>query len=116
MLNSRGGSSAALSVDQANTELRALQFKAVTNYNRLRDGVARLGTSMDTVKFRQQLSGYSRALKDLGAEFRQKVGQHPDRDAGSTQKLLRDFQVDRRVGGWAEWVRSGELVWGGPEL
>lgn len=86
-------SSGALSVDQANTELRALQFKAVTNYNRLRDGVARLGTPMDTVKFRQQLATYSQALKDLGLEFRRKLGQHPDRDAVSTQKLVRDFQV-----------------------
>ncbi|KFM27648.1 Syntaxin-22 [Auxenochlorella protothecoides] len=80
------------SVDQANSELKALQFRAVTDYNRLRDGVARLGSDADTVRARQQLSSFSQSFRDLAVEFKQKVASHPARDAASTQKLIRDFQ------------------------
>ncbi|KAL6767635.1 SYP2 [Auxenochlorella protothecoides x Auxenochlorella symbiontica] len=81
------------SVDQANSELKALQFRAVTDYNRLRDGVARLGSDADTVRARQQLSSFSQSFRDLAVEFKQKVASHPARDAASTQKLIRDFQT-----------------------
>lgn len=86
------------SVDQANSELKALQFRAVTDYNRLRDGVARLGSDADTVRARQQLSSFSQSFRDLAVEFKQKVASHPARDAASTQKLIRDFQVRRGPG------------------
>lgn len=75
-----------------NAELKGLQFRAVTAFNRLRDDVGRLGTPADTVELRRRIAEGSQRLKGQAQEFRQKVAQHPARDSAAAQKLLRDFQ------------------------
>lgn len=65
----------------------------MTDYNRLRDAVARLGSASDTLRLRQQLSEYAQSFKRLAVDFKQKVATHPGREAAATQKMIRDFQA-----------------------
>lgn len=76
----------------ANAELKGIQFRAVTAFNRLRDDVGRLGGPADTVDLRRRVAEGSQRLKGLAQEFRQRAAQHPARDSTAAQKLLRDFQ------------------------
>ena len=76
----------------ANAELKGIQFRAVTAFNRLRDDVGRLGGPADTPDLRRRVAEGSQRLKGLAAEFRQRAAQHPARDSSAAQKLLRDFQ------------------------
>jgi syntaxin 7 len=78
--------------DKANQELRAIQFRAVTAFNRLRDDVARLGTTVDTPDLRRRIAGSTHRFGELAQQFRDAVAQHPSKDATSTQKIMRDFQ------------------------
>ncbi|KAL4535242.1 hypothetical protein Ndes2526B_g06141 [Nannochloris sp. 'desiccata'] len=79
-------------VDKANQELRAIQFRAVTAFNRLRDDVARLGTSVDTPELRRRIAGSTHRFGELAQQFRDAVAQHPAKNSTSTQKIMRDFQ------------------------
>jgi syntaxin 7 len=83
-----GGDAAAA----ANAELKGIQFRAVTAFNRLRDDVGRLGSAADTVDLRRRIADGGQRFKALAQEFRQKVAAHPARDSSAAQKLLRDFQ------------------------
>jgi syntaxin 7 len=83
---------ASSGVDKANQELRAIQFRAVTAFNRLRDDVARLGTSVDTPDLRRRVAGSTHRFGELAQQFRDAVAQHPAKDATATQKIMRDFQ------------------------
>ena len=76
----------------ANAELKGIQFRAVTAFNRLRDDVGRLGGPADTADLRRRVAEGSQRLKGLAQEFRQRAAQHPARDSTAAQKLLRDFQ------------------------
>ena len=84
--------SAPAGVDNANQDLRAIQFRAVTAFNRLRDDVARLGTSVDTPDLRRRIAGSTQRFGELAQQFRDAVAQHPGKDTTSTQKIMRDFQ------------------------
>ena len=79
--------------EAANTELKGVQFRTVTAFNRLREDVGRLGGPADTVELRHRLADTSQRIKALAAEFRQRMGQHPAKDATATQKVLRDYQT-----------------------
>jgi syntaxin 7 len=83
---------ASTGMDKANQDLRAIQFRAVTAFNRLRDDVARLGTSVDTPDLRRRIAGSTHRFGELAQQFRDAVAQHPAKDATSTQKIMRDFQ------------------------
>lgn len=83
-----GGSDAAA----ATTELKGIQFRAVTAFNRLRDDVGRLGTTQDTTELRRRIAEGSARFKGLAQEFRAAAARHPARDCSAAQKLLRDFQ------------------------
>ncbi|PRW59489.1 syntaxin [Chlorella sorokiniana] len=83
-----GGSDAAA----ATTELKGIQFRAVTAFNRLRDDVGRLGTAQDTTELRRRIAEGSARFKGLAQEFRAAAARHPARDSSAAQKLLRDFQ------------------------
>jgi len=83
---------ASAGVDKANQDLRAIQFRAVTAFNRLRDDVARLGTSVDTPDLRRRIAGSTHRFGELAQQFRDAVAQHPNKNATSTQKIMRDFQ------------------------
>ena len=76
----------------ATAELKGIQFRAVTAFNRLRDDVGRLGTAADTPDLRRRIAESGQKFKGLAQEFRQKVAAHPARDSSAAQKLLRDFQ------------------------
>eukprot|EP00887_Chlorella_sp_A99_P006447 scaffold3.g6447.t1 len=80
-------------IDRASTELKGIQFRTVTAFNRLRDDVARLGGPADTVELRHRLADSSARIKALAAEFRQRMGQHPAKESSPAQKVLRDFQT-----------------------
>jgi syntaxin 7 len=83
---------ASTGVDKANQELRAIQFRAVTAFNRLRDDVARLGSSVDTPDLRRRIAGSTHRFGELAQQFRDTVSQHPAKNTTSTQKIMRDFQ------------------------
>ncbi|KAL4429358.1 hypothetical protein ABPG77_005132 [Micractinium sp. CCAP 211/92] len=89
-----GGGAAAPSsaAEAANAELKGIQFRAVTAFNRLREDVGRLGTAADTVELRRRLADSTERFKALAAEFKQRAASHPGRDSSAAQKLLRDFQ------------------------
>lgn len=78
--------------EKANQELRAIQFRAVTAFNRLRDDVARLGTQADTPDLRRRIAGSTHRFGELAQQFRDAVSNHPAKDATPTQKIMRDFQ------------------------
>ena len=78
--------------EKANQELRAIQFRAVTAFNRLRDDVARLGTQADTPDLRRRIAGSTHRFGELAQQFRDSVSKHPAKDATPTQKIMRDFQ------------------------
>ena len=75
-----------------NRELRGIQFRAVTAYNRVKDDVSRLGTSHDTPEVRRRLAGNTQRFGELAHEFRRVVESHPDKESVPTQKIVRDFQ------------------------
>lgn len=79
-------------LEQANQDLRAIQFRAVTAYNRLRDDVARLQTSADTPDLRRRIAGSTHRFGELAQQFRGAVSKHPAKDSTATQKIMRDFQ------------------------
>ena len=79
-------------VDKANQDLRAIQFRAVTAFNRLRDDVARLGTPADTPDLRRRIAGSTHRFGELAQQFRDAVSKHPAKDSTATQKIMRDFQ------------------------
>ena len=88
-----GGAAGAGSPEAAaNAELKGIQFRAVTAFNRLRDDVGRLGTPADTADLRRRIAEGSQRFKALAVEFRQRAAQHPVRNSSAAQKLLRDFQ------------------------
>lgn len=78
--------------DKANQELRAIQFRAATAFNRLRDDVARLGTQADTPELRRRIAGSTHRFGELAQQFRDAVSNHPAKDSTPTQKIMRDFQ------------------------
>eukprot|EP00890_Picochlorum_soloecismus_P001215 jgi/Picsp_1/2094/NSC_05559-R1_syntaxin related t_snare len=78
--------------DALNRELRGIQFRAVTAYNRVKDDVSRLGTSHDTPEIRRRLAGNTQRFGELAHEFRRVVESHPDKESVPTQKIVRDFQ------------------------
>jgi syntaxin 7 len=78
--------------DALNRELRGIQFRAVTAYNRVKDDVSRLGTSHDTPEVRRRLAGNTQRFGELAHEFRRVVETHPDKESVPTQKIVRDFQ------------------------
>lgn len=82
-----GGDAAA-----ATAELKGIQFRAVTAFNRLRDDVGRLGGTQDTAELRRRIAEGSTRFKGLAQEFRAAAARHPARDSSAAQKLLRDFQ------------------------
>lgn len=73
-------------------ELKGIQFRAVTAFNRLREDVGRLGTAADTVELRRRVADGTTRFKALAAEFKERAASHPARDSSAAQKLLRDFQ------------------------
>lgn len=87
-----GGGGGGDAVAAANAELKGIQFRAVTAFNRLRDDVGRLGTPSDTADLRRRIAASGERFKALAQEFRQRVAAHPARDSSAAQKLLRDFQ------------------------
>ncbi|KAL4458644.1 hypothetical protein ABPG75_013509 [Micractinium tetrahymenae] len=88
-----GGSAVPTSAaEAANAELKGIQFRAVTAFNRLREDVGRLGTAADTVELRRRVADGSARFKGLAAEFKERAASHPARDSSAAQKLLRDFQ------------------------
>lgn len=89
---SGGGTAPASAAEAANAELKAIQFRAVTAFNRLREDVGRLGTAADTVELRRRVADGSSRFKALAAEFKERAASHPARDSSAAQKLLRDFQ------------------------
>lgn len=98
-LGSLGGAAAATApaatpdpIAAANAELKGIQFRAVTAFNRLRDDVGRLGTPADTAALRRRVVEGTARFKGLALEFRQRAAQHPARNSSASQKLLRDFQ------------------------
>jgi hypothetical protein len=92
-LNAYTSATSSMAADQANAQLRAIQFKAVTAFNRLRDDVAKLGSPADTLDLRHRIGQSSEKFRELAQEFKQCVAKHPAKDGTAAQKLLRDFQV-----------------------
>ncbi|GAB4821961.1 hypothetical protein N2152v2_009007 [Parachlorella kessleri] len=82
----------SMAAEQANAELRSVQFKAVTAFSRLRDDVGKLGSAADTLDLRHRIGQSSDKFKELAQDFKQRVAQHPAKDSTAAQKLLRDFQ------------------------
>lgn len=80
-------------VDKANQELRAIQFRAVTAHNKLRDDVGRLGTGADTPELRRRIASSTQRFGELAQQFREAAENHPAKDSMSTQKIVRDFQT-----------------------
>ena len=78
--------------EKANQDLRAIQFRAVTALNRLRDDVARLGTAVDTPDLRRRIAGSTHRFGELAQQFRDSVAKHPAKNTTATQKIMRDFQ------------------------
>lgn len=76
----------------ANAELKSIQFRSVTAFNRLREDVGRLGTPADTVDLRRRVADGTARFRELAGEFRARAASHPARDSSAAQKLLRDFQ------------------------
>ena len=56
----------------ATTELKGIQFRAVTAFNRLRDDVGRLGTAQDSVELRRRVAEGGQRFKSLALEFAKK--------------------------------------------
>jgi len=79
-------------IDKSNQELRSIQFRAVTAFNRLRDDVARLGSAADTPDLRRRIAGSTQRFGELAQQFRDAVSKHPNKDGVATQKIMRDFQ------------------------
>jgi syntaxin 7 len=79
-------------LDKANQELKGIQFRAVTAFNRLREDVARLGTSADTPELRRRLAATTQRFGELAGQFREHAGKHPAKDSTAAQKIMRDFQ------------------------
>ena len=90
-------------IEKANQELRAIQFRAVTAHNRLRDDVGRLGTAADTVELRRRIATATQRFGELAQQFREAAESHPAKDSTATQKIVRDFQ---------SLLRSSEQVMG----
>jgi len=78
--------------DKANQDLRSIQFRAVTAFNRLRDDVGRLGTQADTPELRRRIAGGTQRFGELAQQFRNVVAKHPSKDGTAAQKIMRDFQ------------------------
>lgn len=91
-LGALAGGGAAATAEAANAQLKGIQFRAVTAFNRLREDVGRLGTGADTTELRHRVADGSVKLKSLAQEFQQAAAAHPARDSSAAQKLMRDFQ------------------------
>ncbi len=84
---------ATAEAERANQELKAIQFKAVTSLNRLREDVGRLGTANDTADLRKRIAASTQKFRDLAQEFKGRAKSHPNKDGTAAQKIMRDFQV-----------------------
>lgn len=79
-------------LEKANTELKAIQFRAVTAFNRLRDDVGRLGSQADTPDLRRRIADSTQRFGELAQQFKESLSRHPKKDGPAAQKIIRDFQ------------------------